>query len=128
MNWRQLLNLRGINFWWLGSAIGLNGIWTLITLFFAFRLLSIDASAADTVQLGLMISAFLGTFVVGWFTGRMADDGRGPTYGLVGSLGSLALVLFVLVPTGIVGLLVAGTVVAGGLNGGLLSQRRHPHD
>ena len=128
MNWRELFDLRGINFWLLGAAVGLNGIWTFITMFFSFRMLSLSENAADSAQLTLMVSTFLGTFLVGWLTSRMADDGRGPTYGVVGSVGSLALIIFVLLPAGLLGLLVAGIALAGGLNGGLLGHRRRPRD
>jgi len=128
MNWRQLFNLRSTNLWLIGVGIGWNVVWTFVTLLIAFRVLSRNESMVPAIQLMLMVSAFLGPFLSGWFTGRLAADGRGPTYGVIGSLVSVVLTLVVLVPSGILGLLVAVVALAGGLNGGLLSQRRRPHE
>jgi hypothetical protein len=125
MNWKSLFNLRGINYWLLGSGIGLSMIWTFATLMFSFSILTQNSGAVETVQIGLMVSILIGNFLIGWLIGRMADDNRGPTYGLLSSLGSLILIVFVVVPTGILGLLVAVMAVAGGLNGGIFSLRRY---
>jgi hypothetical protein len=124
MNWKALFNLRGTNFWWLASGVGLNLSWAVVVLFFVFRVLSAGIDTVENMQVVLMIGFFLGPLVIGWLIGRWADDGRGPTYGLIGSLGDLPLILYVILPSGPLGLLVAVVALAGGLNGGLLSQRR----
>ena len=124
MNWKQLFDLRGTNLWLIAAAVGCNVLWTLLTLFTGVFVLANDESATAIVQLGLMISEFLGPFFSGWFIGWTAADGRGPTYGVIGSLGSVGLILFMLLPTGIIGLMVAVVALAGGLNGGLLSEGR----
>jgi hypothetical protein len=124
LNWKALFDIRGINYWLLGSGIGLNLIWTFMTLMISYGLLNGNPRAVSTVQIGMMLSILAGNFVVGWLMGRMADDNRGPTYGLISSLGSLILIIFVVLPTGIVGLMVAVMAIAGGLNGGLFSLRR----
>jgi hypothetical protein len=125
MNWKQLFNLRGTNLWLIAAGVGWNAIWSFVTLFVGYRVLGLT-SAVSAVQLGLMVSAFVGPFLGGWLTGRMAADGRGPTYGVIGSLGSVGLILVTILPTGILGLLVAIVALAGGLNGGLLSGDRRP--
>jgi sugar phosphate permease len=72
-----------------------------------------------------MGGTFVGTFLVGWFIGKWANDNRGPTYGLISSLGSVALILFIILPAGgNLGLMVAIMALAGGLNGGLASLKR----
>ncbi|UCC61517.1 MAG: hypothetical protein JSV36_11975 [Anaerolineae bacterium] len=124
MNWKQIFDLRGTNLWLIGASVGWNVIWTFVTLFVAYRALGGDESAVSVVQLALMLSEFAGPFLCGWLTGRLAADGRGPTYGVVGSLSSVVLILIVLLPSGILGFLVAVVALAGGLNGGLLSQSR----
>jgi len=124
MSWKQIFDLRGTNLWLIGASIGWNVIWTFVTLLAAYRALGGLENAVPVVQLGLMLSAFVGPFLSGWLTGRLAADGRGPTYGTIGSLGSVVLILIVLLPSGILGLLVAVVALAGGLNGGLLSQGR----
>jgi MFS family permease len=124
MNWKELFNLRGINFWWLASGVGLNLSWAVVVLLFIFRVLSAGIDTVENMQLVLMVGFFIGPLVIGWLIGRWADDGRGPTYGLIGSIGSLVLILYAVLPSGPLGLLVALVALAGGLNGGLLSQRR----
>jgi hypothetical protein len=124
MNWQQLFNLRGTNLWLIGSSIGLNVIWTFFSLFVGFRILSQAEEAVAIVQVGLMVSAFIGPFLGGWLTGKVAGDGRGPTYGVIGSLGSVMLILITLLPTGILGLMIAAVALAGGFNGGMFSEGR----
>lgn len=126
MNWKSLFNLSGLNFWLLGSGIGLTLIWTFITLMISFNILSQNnEEAISIVQVGMMLSILAGNFVIGYMMGRMADDNRGPSYGLISSLGSLILIILVVIPTGVLGLMVAAMAIAGGLNGGLFSLRRH---
>jgi len=124
MNWMRLFDLRGTNLWLIAASVGCNVIWTALTLFLGISVLGSGESAVAIVQLALMVSEFLGPLLCGWFIGWMAADGRGLTYGLIGSLGSVALILFTLFSTGITGLMVAVVALAGGLNGGLLSERR----
>lgn len=125
MNWKALFNLKGINFWLLGSGIGLNLIWTFVTLMASFAFLNGASELIPIVQVGMMLGVLAGNFATGWLTGKMADDNRGPTYGVICSLGSLALIVFVVLPSGIMGLLLAAMALAGGFNGGMLSIRRY---
>jgi hypothetical protein len=125
LKWKLLFNLKGLNLWLLGAGIGLNLIWTFVTLIVAFSFLSATPAAVASIQVGMMLSVLAGTFSTGWLMGRMADDNRGPTYGLVGSLGSLVLIILVVLPTGVLGLLLAAMAIAGGFNGGMYSIRRH---
>jgi len=128
MNWKYLLSVRGLNYWLLASGAGLSLIWAFVILMISYRLLSSSAQATF-VQLGLMTGIFIGNFLIGWLIGKWAADGRGPTYGLYSSLGSVFLVLFVVLPAGMLGWLVAIMALAGGLNGGLATVRRRqpPH-
>jgi hypothetical protein len=71
-----------------------------------------------------MVSMFIGAFLIGWLIGRWADDWRGPTYGLISSLGSVGLILLIILPAGVLGVLVAIMALVGGLNGGLVSLKR----
>jgi hypothetical protein len=72
-----------------------------------------------------MIGIFIGTLFIGWIIGKLAGDRRGPTYGIIGSLASAGVVLFLILPTGgIFGFLLALIAIAGGLNGGIFSLRQ----
>jgi len=120
MSLGKLLNFKGINFWILASCIGLNFIWIVLTLGLTIPLLS-RSELANLVQAGIIACSFIGPFLIGWLGGRMAADGRGPTYGAVGSLGAILPVVFVLIPSGIFGFMVLMVLFLGGVNGGLLS-------
>jgi sugar phosphate permease len=75
------------------------------------------------VQLALLLACFIGPFLIGWLSSALAADGRGPTYGLYGSLGSIIVLVFVALPTGLLGLMLIVASISGGLNGGLFSLR-----
>ena len=124
MNFKDVFNLRGLNYWLLASGVGLNIIWTFFIFLFALQFLESGGGNPAIVQLGMMIAVFLGAFLTGWLIGKWAADLRGPSYGVIGSLGSAGIILFVLAPTGIVGLLTALVALAGGFNGGLFALPR----
>jgi hypothetical protein len=125
MNAKYLFNLTGINFWYLASAIALNLFWTLgIGLAVSVLIMQQVQSSAGILQLLLLAASFIGPFLIGFVIGRLAGDGRGPTYGLYGSLGSVGVLLVAALPAGLIGLMMIVAAVAGGLNGGLASIRR----
>jgi hypothetical protein len=127
MNWKSFFKPQGLNLWLVGVSFGWSVLWVFVSLLVAFLVLRADADAAGTTQIGLMLSAFLGSLLSGWLIGWLAADGRGPTYGLISGLVSAILFGIALVPIGgVLGLLVAVVSLAGGLNGGLLSLRRPP--
>jgi sugar phosphate permease len=127
MNWKNLFRLRGLNGWLVAVCFGWSAIWAVASLAVTSLVLRADAGAAAVTQIGLMLSAFVGPLLCGWVTGRVAADGRGPTYGLISGLVSAALFGLALAPIGgILGILMAAVSLAGGLNGGLLSLSRPP--
>ncbi len=128
MNFTNFFNPKGCNYWYLVSSFLLNFLWTGTTLAIAYYFLQTPAAAASGfLQLGALISVFIGAFIGGLLFGTVAADGRGPTYGAIGSLGSVSLSLFFFATIGgIVGLMLAIIAIAGGLNGGLFSLRKPP--
>ena len=129
MSFRRLLNLKGIHPWYLASAIALNIFWTLaVGLLVSVMFLNKVEASSGTLQLVLLIATFLGPFLIGWIIGKMAGDGRGPTYGVYGSLGSIAILFFTALPSGLVGVMLVFAAVAGGLNGGLFSTQGRLRD
>ena len=125
MNIREIFNLKGTNYWYIGNSVGLNILWTGITLVTSYYFLEKSPETAILIQIGLMMSFFLGPLLAGFLTGLLASDGRGLTYGVIGSLGSAAFALFMILPTGgILGVMLALIALAGGLNGGLFSLRK----
>jgi hypothetical protein len=120
----RFFSLKGINWWMLASAIGINFIWaTGMLLGFAFLL---DQGEADqgVLQLLMFLICFGLPFLAAWLTARMAGDDLGPNYGMYGSLGAAIPLLLVLGTTGIFGVILSLTTILGGLNGGMLSLHR----
>lgn len=127
MIFRNIFNFRGINFWHLANSVGWNILWTGASLLIIFFGLGKSQQGFLLLQIGLMVSIFVGPLIAGFLFGHLAADGRGLTYGVVGSLGSVVLSLIFILPSGgFLGLMLAVIAIAGGLNGGLLSLRRHP--
>jgi hypothetical protein len=120
----NLFNLKGLNIWLLASGILLNFLW-------ASALMTIAAVIAGAGQppewLALLeiAGAFLGSLVIGLVTSRLAHDNRGPSYGLIGSLGAALLIALVVFQANLeIGFIMCAVAILGGLNGGMLSQRR----
>ncbi len=129
MNWKKLINPKGTNIWVLASVLGWNVLWALLTLFITYTLLSGEEQILTIHQTGMMFSFFFGAFAGSWVGGKVAADNRGPTYGVIGSLGGVVPVVSALVPAGgMFGILAAIVTIAGGLNGGILSVRPTPRD
>jgi hypothetical protein len=125
MNFKRLLDTKGLSFWLLASAIGLNLIYMVILLIIVN--LSIGGSpqegGSDMVQVIALLACLIGPFLVAWIITGMAGDGRGPTYGVYGSFGAaVPLVLLFIYSRAIFLLLMVGVVLAGGLNGGIFAE------
>ena len=122
MKWRDIFNLKGINLWHIANSLGWNILWIGGSLLLTFYFLGKSPGALLIIQLGLMTIFFIGPLTAGIIFGRLASDGRGITYGVIGSFGSIILALFIVLPGGgILGLMLAVIALAGGLNGGLMS-------
>jgi hypothetical protein len=125
MSFKRLLTIKGLNLWYLASAIGLNLFWTLLmALVLSTLFLKKEGGSTAAFQLIIMACSFLGPFVIAWVVGKLAADGRGPTYGVYGSFGSISILVIVALPTGVLGLMLIVAAFAGGLNGGLYSLQR----
>jgi hypothetical protein len=125
MNLKNMLELRGINVWHIANCVGWNLIGTGAALVLIYYFLTKNPKDIVPYQVFLIASVFIVSFSGGFVFGRLASDGRGLTYGVVGSLGSIILSIFLVVPSGgILGLMLVFIAMAGGLNGGLFSIQR----
>ena len=90
------------------------------------RVLLLEAGDGDVgmAYVGLLIGEFIGPFVIGWFCGWLAFDDRGATYGIVGALGSVLMILLTLLASGWIAIFMSVVALAGGFNGGTLSRYR----
>jgi hypothetical protein len=124
VNRKPFLDIRGANGWIIALAIAANLLWSFFTLIIAFYILDVSGRSIETVQVGLLLSAFIGPFIIGWFCGWLAFDDRGATYGVVGALGSVFMILFTLLASGVIAILLSIAALAGGFNGGAITRYR----
>jgi hypothetical protein len=124
MNRKSLFNIRGTNTWILALSIIANILWSFFVLMMAFYILDVGGGLPDRVQIGLMLAEFFGPFLIGGFCGWLAFDDLGPTYGVIGGLGSVLMIIVTLGASGGIAVLLSIVALAGGFNGGALSRYR----
>ncbi len=124
MNWKSLFDFSTTNTWIIALSIVANVFWSFFVLIAAFYFLDMDEGLANRMQIGLLLAEFLGPLIIGWFCGFLAFDDRGPTYGLVGALGSVLMIFITLAASGAIVIILSIAALAGGFNGGVFSRYR----
>ncbi len=124
MNRKSLFDIRGANGWIIALGVAANLLWSFFTFVVAFYILDVHDDSIETVQVGLLLSEFIGPFLIGWFCGWLAFDDRGATYGVFGALGSVFMILLTLLASGGIAMLLSIAALAGGFNGGALTRYR----
>ena len=124
MNRKSLFDVRGANGWIIALGVAANLLWSFFTLIIAFYILDVSGGTIETVQVGLLLSEFIGPLIIGWFCGWLAFDDRGATYGVVGALGSVLIILLTLLASGVIAILLSIAALAGGFNGGAITRYR----
>lgn len=124
MNLKSLFDIRATNYWILALSVLANLTWSFFSLLTAYYIAGTGIATPELTQVGLMLAEFIGPFAIGWFCGWLAFDDRGPTYGLVGALGSVVIILFTLLLTGAIAILLSFAALAGGFNGGIITRYR----
>jgi len=124
VNRKSLFDVRGANGWIIALGVAANLLWSFFTLIIAFYILDIRGETIESVQVGLLVSEFLGSSIIGWFCGWLAFDDRGATYGVVGALGSVLIILLTLLASGVIAILLSTAALAGGFNGGAITRYR----
>jgi hypothetical protein len=79
VNRKSLFDVRGANGWIIALGVAANLLWSFFTLIIAFYILDVSGGTIETVQVGLLLSEFIGPFIIGWFCGWLAFDDRGMT-------------------------------------------------
>jgi hypothetical protein len=124
VNRKSLFDVRGANGWIIALGVAANLLWSFFTLIIAFYILDVSGGTIETVQVGLLLSEFIGPLIIGWFCGWLAFDDRGATYGVVGALGSVLMILLTLLASGVIAILLSIAALAGGFNGGAITRYR----
>ena len=124
MNWKSLFDIRSTNTWILALSIMANLVWSFFALLIAFYIADIGKADIGLVQIVLLISEFIGPLSIGWYCGWLAFDDRGATYGLIGALGSVFMILLYLLASGGIAIILSVAALAGGFNGGAITRYR----
>jgi hypothetical protein len=124
VNRKSIFGIRGANGWIIALGVAANLLWSFFTLILAFYILDLSGGTIDKVQVGLFVSEFIGSFIIGWFCGWLAFDDRGTTYGVVGALGGVFMILLTLLASGAIAILLSIAALAGGFNGGAITRYR----
>jgi hypothetical protein len=124
MNWKSLFDIRSTNAWILVLSIAANLVWSFFALIFIFGILNAGKMEPGLGQAMLLLVEFIGPAFIGWFCGWLAFDDRGATYGLVGALGSVFMILLYLLASGGIAILLSVAALAGGFNGGAVTRYR----
>jgi hypothetical protein len=77
VNRKSIFDIRGANGWIIALGVVANLLWSFFTLIIAFYILDVSRGTIETVQVGLLISEFIGPFIIGWFCGWLAFDDLG---------------------------------------------------
>ena len=119
----KLLDPRGLKPWIMVVGLVLNLV--LTGLFFkAVNYVVIQQGGAfEGLDTALMLGIFTITILIGFGTAMLANDQRGPTYGIYGSLVSFVVITVIMYQSGSLTLLVALMALLGGYNGGMLGER-----
>ncbi len=124
MNRKSIFDIRGANGWIIALGVAANLLWSFFMFVIAFYILDVRGEPIESVQVGLLLSEFIGPFITGWFCGWLAFDDRGATYGVVGALGSVFMILLTLLASGGIAIMLSIAALAGGFNGGAITRYR----
>ena len=108
----------------LALSIAGNLVWSFFAMLIAFYISDVARADIGLVQAGLLLVEFTGAFGIGWFCGWLAFDDRGATYGIIGALGSVFIILLYLFTSGGIAIMLSIAALAGGFNGGAITRYR----
>jgi len=122
MNWEQMFNPQGLNWWLVVSGIGLNFVlMTFLVLGVVYATETGIGPAWST--LAMSVGGFLIPLLTAYVCGRMGDE-RFLAYAFYPLIGYMMPVVFGMTSAGVFGILMAVFGVLGAFNGGNMAARR----
>jgi hypothetical protein len=122
MNWEEMFNPQGLNWWLIVSGIGLNFVlmtFLMLVVIYAAQ----NEFNPNLITIVMSLGGFLIPLLTAYVCGRLGDE-RFLTYAFYPLIGYLVPVLFGILSSGVFGLLMVLFGVLGAFNGGTLAARR----
>jgi hypothetical protein len=122
MNWEQMFNPQGLNWWIIVSGIGLNFV--LMTFLVLGVVYATETGISPTWStLAMSLGGFLIPLLTAYVCGRMGDE-RFLAYAFYPLIGYMMPVVFGMTSAGVFGILMAVFGVLGAFNGANMAARR----
>lgn len=119
----KVLDPRGLKLWIVILAMILNLVLTGLFFMAVNSVLVQQGGVFDGLDTALMLGEFIITILIGYGIALLANDRRGPTYGVYGAIVSLIMITVIMYQSGLLAVLVAAIALLGGYNGGMLGER-----
>ena len=119
----NLFDLRGLKFWIVALAVGLNLVLTGLFFVGMNALLAQQGGWANGMDIFLMLGVFVLSALIGFGFAYLTKSARGVSYAVWGAIGSFMMTTVLLYEAGILAFLVAVMALLGGYNGGVVGQR-----
>jgi len=119
----KILDPRGLKLWMVILALVLNLVLMGFLFMTANSVLVQQGGEFAGLDTALMLGAFMITFLIGFVIALLANDRRGPNYGVYGAIGSFVMITVIMVQSGLLALLVGAIALLGGYNGGMIGER-----
>jgi len=119
----KLFDLRGLKAWILVLSVGIHLLLTFLLFMILTDWMNQRGGWMENASVVLILGEFFMGYLVGIGAALLVKDDRGPSYGVLGAIGSFVLVIIFMVEVGILALIVAVSALLGGYNGGMLGER-----
>ncbi len=119
----NLFDLRGLKFWLVALAIGLNLVLTGLFFVGINALLTQRGGWSGGMDIFLMLGVFVLSALIGFGFAYLTKSVRGVSYAVWGAIGSFMMTTVLLYESGLLAFLVAVMALLGGYNGGVVGQR-----
>ncbi len=119
----NLFDLRGLKIWVLILGFSLNVLLSLSLFIGLTGWMAHSWDQIERAEVFLILGEFLIGYLVGFGVTLAAKDRHGPSYGVLGAMGSFFLVIFFMTPVSILVLIVAVSALLGGYHGGILGEK-----
>jgi hypothetical protein len=124
----KLFDIRGLKIGLLLLTLGLNILLSFLLVKGLTDWIGLGERGLERLNVFLILGEFLIGYLIALGVTLVTGDQRGPSYGILGAVGSFVLVLILMSSHGLVGVIIAVSAVIGGYNGGVQGERLRPEN